>query len=115
MLLLFTLFELVFKISSFAAEPSSNFNYKISVQRDCDTDKIKGEIDISTAVTTNLSKYITSKKIPPSESDAIEVEECHCKKDTTFVAVNGTCIENNVLRKNYGKYQVSFIATTRFL
>ena len=114
-MLLFTLLELVFKISSFAAEPFSNFNYNISVQRDCDTDKIKGEIDISTPVTANLSKCLTSKKIQTSEPDAIEDEECHCKKDTTFVAVNGTCIGNNVLRKKYGKYQVPLIATIHFL
>ena len=115
MLLLFTLFELVFNISLFAAEPSSNLNYNISVRRDCDTDRIKGEIDISTAATINLSKCLTSKKIPPSEPDTIEEEECHCKKDTTFVAVNGTCIENSVLRKNYGKCQVPLITTARFL
>ena len=101
---LFTLFDLVIKVNSIVAKPTSNFNYTIGVQRDCDTDKIKREILVSTAVAANLSKSFTCNEIA-SEPDKIKIimEQCNCPKDTTFVAVNRTCIGNNVLMKKYDK------------
>ena len=99
MLWLFALFELMIKVNS---EPSGNFNYDISVRRYCDR-HIERESIVAPAFSVNLSKSKTCNEIK-TEPGSIEMAQCNCEKDTTFVAVNRTCIWNDVLRRSYGKY-----------
>ena len=99
MLWLLMLLGLVIKVNS---EPSGNFNYNISVRRYCDR-HIERESIVAPALSVNLSKNITCNKMK-GKSGKVKMVKCNCDENTTFVAVNRTCIGNEVLRRSYGKY-----------